>query len=250
MRKIGFIGYDSIDIVLYTARLLKAATDSKVVVVDKTLMQSVIGTVDLPSDCEGTGFYHENIIISDSYVTSEADDSTIVLYYFEYNFNCSELAECEDVFLVTDLISTNARNLNMVDIKDKPENPGVDIESDESDSNSKKSKKKGFGKSKKYADDFVEGEVRVHLIIRNVIDLKYGEKYISTLINKNIREDRVHYLPMSELEYKNRCYVCMDYTKSLAHLTDDMKTVLISILSQLTEKEYLRKDALLLINNA
>lgn len=209
--KIGFIGYESADIILYIARML-SYVGKKVAVIDRTDNQTVVKTIPLPEELSGTGGYYKNILItSDTACEASEEALDVVLYSFGYHLQDAEIKECKMVVYVTDMIAYNAQLLKDVELPK---------------------------------------EVDTFLIVRNAIPLKYDEKYLANIIGRKFKKDNIFRIPYEEADYKSRCYLYVDKKHKLTSLSGQMQVTIFELLKNITKEQYGRKERAVLFKRA
>ena len=208
MKKIGFVGYDSTDIVLYLARL-RSQDGGKVAVVDMTEEREFISMLRLTTETPEKDTYKNIHIVIKEHV-SDVMDADYVFFYYGRRVNGSKKNELTDFVMVTDMIPTNARSLRDIEVPDK-----------------------------------VTNEI---LLIRNIISAKFTTKVLVKLSEHSVAEEYVCLLPYDESDYRARCYMCIDTRASLNKLSDGMQDALYRLYELLFEpvgrkkyKEMMRK---------
>lgn len=93
---IGFVGYESEDIVLYIAKILYAF-EKRVAIVDRTEQEMLLELLEVGAEREGE---YEGIWITSQGVEKERYD--IVFLLFGYRLMHPKLYECESLVMVTD----------------------------------------------------------------------------------------------------------------------------------------------------
>lgn len=110
MRKIGFVGYESEDIILYLAACLQKA-GKKVAIEDKTEAGLLLRMLDSGKVPGETGWYC-GIRVTGSLSGKEVYDYVFLL--FGYRVQHPKLYECEYLIFVTDEMPAHARLLHEV----------------------------------------------------------------------------------------------------------------------------------------
>ena len=115
MRKIGFLGFDCTDVILYLAELL-SAFGKQVSIIDCGNGSTVCGDFDLPvNNGMAEGYRNDVYICRGLEVPHETE---YALYYFGSAMTHSKLCDCSDVVFVTDMVLTNAKKLSSAKITD------------------------------------------------------------------------------------------------------------------------------------
>lgn len=210
--KIGFIGYESTDIIIYIARLLSYA-GKEVYVVDQTKKQLLLRAIPLPEELANTAGYYKNILVvnGESCDVKETDGPDIVLYNFGYRLKDEKIKECDMVVYVTDMMTCNAQLLKDVEISDTAE---------------------------------------AYLIVRNAIPLKYDERYLANTIGRKFEKDNIFIIQYEESDYKSRCYLYMDKNHKLTSLSGSMRVAVFEIFKSVTKEQYGRKEQAVLFKRA
>ena len=115
MRKIGFVGFDCVDILFYLADLL-SVLGKQVSIIDCGNGSTVCGGVGLQVR-NGTAEGYRN----DVYICRGMDvslETEYALYYFGSAVTHPKLLDCSDVVFVTDMVLTNAKKLSFAKISD------------------------------------------------------------------------------------------------------------------------------------
>lgn len=105
---IGFIGYESEDIVLYLAKILYAF-EKRVAIVDRTEQEMLLELLEVGVEREGE---YEGIWVTSQGVEKERYD--IVFLLFGYRFMHPKLYECEFLIMVTDGVPAHASLLRKI----------------------------------------------------------------------------------------------------------------------------------------
>jgi len=211
MKRIGFIGWESADIALYLARLLRM-NEEGVAVVDHTRKLSLMRNAGIPEELTKTsGMYQEIEIYSAESKMKLPKDVGVVIDYFGYYTTLPQIKECDILIFVTDMVLYNAQLLK-------------DVEAGE--------------------------EAEKFLIIRDHISLKYTEKYLRVETGQNILEENTFIIPFNEGDYKSRCYLCVDKKHKLSMLSEPMRKVLLYLYSNVSKKEINRKEIRNLLSKA
>ena len=211
MKRIGFVGFDSEDIALYLARLLQTDEDN-VVVVDHTRKLSLMRNAGIPHQLTGkSGMYRGNIEIFASATACKFRKDAVIIDYFGCYTELPEIKDCDIVIFTTDMIVYNAQLLKDVHVKD--------------------------GAAK-------------FLILRNAIRLKYDESYLIVETGQEFSRDQVFVIPYDEVDYRSKCYLCIDKMHSLGGLSEPMRKTLLYLYSYVEEKELKRKETALLLKQA
>lgn len=211
--EIGFIGYESEDIVIYIARLLTAA-GKKVVVIDYTEQMTLLRMTSLPDALLGKTGYYKDILIANDDTVSEKDKSEqdIVIHNFGYRLNHENLKSCTHVVYSTNMAVYNAQLLKEVELEE-------------------------------------EG-VSTYLMIKNYASFKYDEKYLSGVIGRKFSVDHTMLIPYDDMDYKSSCYMCVDKKHRLSKLSNPMTTALLQLFTSISDKEYKRKELATLLKRA
>lgn len=208
MKKIGFVGYDSPDIVLYLARL-RAQDGSKVTVVDMSEDKAFISMIHLATEVPEKDMYKDIHIVTKNLV-SEVLDADCVFFYFGYEADELKRSGLTDLVMVTDMVPANARRLRGIEV---PEiiNNGV-------------------------------------FLVRNAVATKFSATVLVKLSEHLIDDEYVCLLPYEEIDYRARCYLCIDTRAPLSKLSDGMQETLYRLYELLFEpvgrkkfKEIMRK---------
>lgn len=205
VRQLGFVGVDSTDMVLYLARLL-SCNEKKVAVIDYTKRHQLIQTANVPDVLFGTGSYYKEVLV----VAEEAltDDREIkkceyIFHYFEERLSHPQIANCTEVFFVTDMVLSNATMFKGVTCSEV---------------------------TKKYS------------VVRNAIDVKYKIKFLVDAMEQGFDAKETIVIPYNENDYRSRCYLCIDtkHKLKLKELSETMQQVLINLFrewEQLDDKQ-------------
>ncbi len=105
---IGFVGYESEDIVLYLAKLL-CSFEKEVAIVDRTEQEMLLELLEMKTEQEGE---YKGIWITSQGVEKEKYD--IVFLVFGYRLMHPKLYECEKLVMVTDGVPAHASLLRKV----------------------------------------------------------------------------------------------------------------------------------------
>ncbi len=105
---IGFVGYESEDIVLYLAKILYAF-EKRVAIVDRTEQEMLLELLEVGVEREGE---YEGIWITSQGVEKERYD--IVFLLFGYRLMHPKLYECEALIMVTDGVPAHASLLRKI----------------------------------------------------------------------------------------------------------------------------------------
>lgn len=105
---IGFVGYESEDIVLYLAKFL-CAFKKKVAIVDRTEQEMLLELLEMKTEQEGE---YKGIWITSQGIEKEQYD--IVFFVFGYRLMHPKLYECEKLVMVTDGVPAHASLLRKV----------------------------------------------------------------------------------------------------------------------------------------
>lgn len=105
---IGFVGYESEDIVLYIAKILYAF-EKRVAIVDRTEQEMILELLEVGEEREGE---YEGIWITSQGVEKERYD--IVFFLFGYRLMHPKLYECENLVMVTDGVPAHASLLRKI----------------------------------------------------------------------------------------------------------------------------------------
>ena len=211
MKRIGFIGMDSTDIVVYLARMINA-TGKKVSIVDCSIHKSLMRTVALPEELvKGNGYYKEILILSgetDNHVDLKAQD--MVFYYFESNINHAHIVQCTDFVFVSDMVLSHAQL---------------------------------------FKELFV-GDIPKVMLIHNAVSVKYSEKYLITQTGQEFQKEDILVIPYEERDFRSKCYLCIDKMHKLTKLSSDMKSVILNLFLRYMETEYTGKELVRLLKQA
>lgn len=211
MKRIGFIGWESADIALYLARMLRLS-EKKIIVVDHTRKLSLMRNAGIPEELTGTsGMYREIEIFTTKSLQRIPDKTELIIDYFGYYTEHPQIKQCDVLIFVTDMVMYNAQLLQGVEGKEGAEK---------------------------------------YLIIRDYIPLKYKEKYLLSETKQEISEENVFILPYDEGDYKSKCYLCIDKKHKLTGLSEPMRRVLLELYSKIEEKEISRKEKASVLKNA
>lgn len=115
MRKIGFVGFDCTDILLYLAELL-SAYGKQVTIIDCGNGSTVCGSLGLQIG-KGTaqGYRNDVYICRGLEVPQETE---YALYYFGSAVTHLKLRECSEVVFVTDMVLTNAKKMSFAKVSE------------------------------------------------------------------------------------------------------------------------------------
>ena len=105
---IGFVGYESEDIVLYIAKILYTL-EQKVAIVDRTEQEMLLEFLEVGAEREGE---YEGIWITSQGVEKERYD--VVFFLFGYRLIHPKLYECESLVMVTDGVPAHASLLRKI----------------------------------------------------------------------------------------------------------------------------------------
>ncbi len=105
---IGFVGYESEDIVLYLAKILYAF-EKRVAIVDRTEQEMLLELLEVGVEREGE---YEGIWVTSQGVEKERYD--IVFLVFGYRLMHPKLYECETLIMVTDGVPAHASLLRKI----------------------------------------------------------------------------------------------------------------------------------------
>lgn len=202
VKQLGFVGVDSTDMVLYLARLL-SCNEKKVAVIDYTKRHQLIQTANVPDVLFGTGsYYKEILIVAAEALTDEREVKSCeyIFHYFGAAVSHPQIANCTELFFVTDMIPTNASLLKEVKCSEV---------------------------TKKYC------------IIRNMIDAKYRGKYLVSLMEQGFAPKDAIELPYAEQDYRCRCYLCIDtkHKLKIKELSAGMQQVLLYLFKELEQAD-------------
>lgn len=210
--EIGFVGTESVDIILYVARLYTAA-GSRVAVIDCTNKKALLRATSLPNTLlQSTGFYR-NILMLNGAVdySKDKENQDVLLYNFGYDVSNELVAKCPNLVYVTDMMVYNSEILR--DVEDKE-------------------------------------DARRFLVVRNYVTLKYDEKYLAGLIEKPFNTEEIMVIPYDESDYKTKCYLCVDKKHKLSSLSKNMIDVVMEIYLATSRKEVTRKEKAALLKRA
>ena len=211
MKKIGVIGTDSTDIVVYLARMINA-TGKKVGIVDCSVHKSLMRTVALPEELvKGNGYYKEILILSGE-ADNEADLNAqdIVLYYFESNISHAHIAQCTELVFVSDMVLSHAQLLK----------------------------------------ELFVGDVPKVMLIHNAVSVKYSENYLITQTGQEFQKEDIFVIPYEERDVRSKCYLCVDKMHKLTKLSSGMKSVILNLFLRYMETEYTGKELTQLLKQA
>ena len=105
---IGFVGYESEDIVLYLAKILYAF-EKRIAIVDRTEQEMLLELLEVGVEREGE---YEGIWVTSQSVEKEKYD--IVFLVFGYRLMHPKLYECETLIMVTDGVPAHASLLRKI----------------------------------------------------------------------------------------------------------------------------------------
>lgn len=177
MIKVGFLGFDSTDIVVYLARILLAC-EKKVAVVDSTKRSVLLQMTQLPSAMEKGGYYHDVLFIPESMSEGElrSEEYDYVLHYFGDDMENPKTKDCDEVFLVTDMVPCNAEFLKSASLQ--------------------------------------EG-VQKRFLVRNAISTKFADRYLAELTCLEIEKQNIYNIAYDEEDYRSKCYLCTETRKNI-----------------------------------
>lgn len=189
VRKIGFFGYEYTDIAWYLARMY-AYAGKQVVVVDMTDSKKVMTSLCMLKREELPEEMIEKgirLVKGESFKEDDSTDVECIIYCFGYDRSGVCTNDMTDIVLVTDVMQSNAEQLSLLD---------------------------------------VTGHENVWVIVRDMIYLKYGVETLVNLIGVKYDGNKVFELPYEEVDYRSRCYMCIDKNSKLAKLSPSMRDVL------------------------
>lgn len=178
---IGFVGYESEDIVLYLAKILYAF-EKRVAIVDRTEQEMLLELLEVGVEREGE---YEGIWVTSQGVEKERYD--IVFLLFGYRLMHPKLYECEALIMVTDGVPAHASLLRKIG----------------------------------------QWERVTCLIIRNLVEMKYGEQYLKILTGQT--ELTCFMIPYEEQDIRIRYCIGSDTEICIKKLSKEMKQTLIQL---------------------
>ena len=178
---IGFVGYESEDIVLYLAKILYAF-EKRVAIVDRTEQEMLLELLEVGVEREGE---YEGIWVTSQGVEKEKYD--IVFLLFGYRFMHPKLYECEFLIMVTDGVPAHASLLRKIG----------------------------------------QWERVTCLIIRNLVEMKYGEQYLKILTGQT--ELTCFMIPYEEQDIRIKYCIGSDTEICIKKLSKGMKQTLIQL---------------------
>lgn len=194
---IGFVGYESEDIVLYLAKILYAF-EKRVAIVDRTEQEMLLELLEVGVEREGE---YEGIWVTSQGVEKERYD--IVFLLFGYRLMHPKLYECEALIMVTDGVPAHASLLRKIG----------------------------------------QWERVTCLIIRNLVEMKYGEQYLKILTGQT--ELTCFMIPYEEQDIRIRYCIGSDTEICIKKLSKEMKQTLVQLVlwlfSDYSEKGLKRK---------
>lgn len=194
---IGFVGYESEDIVLYLAKVLYAF-EKRVAIVDRTEQEMLLELLEVGVEREGE---YEGIWVTSQGVEKEKYD--IVFLLFGYRFMHPKLYECEFLIMVTDGVPAHASLLRKIG----------------------------------------QWERVTCLIIRNLVEMKYGEQYLRILTGQT--ELTCFMIPYEEQDIRIKYCLGSDTEICIKKLSKEMKQTLIQLVlwlfSDYSENELKKK---------
>ena len=209
----GFLGCDSIDLVLYLARILYA--DGKTVqLLDYTEQLLLLRAAMILEE----SLYEENeyrnipILAGFREEIERMSNAEYVFCYFGDRLLQRQFIQCREWIFVTDMLPHHADLFRAV-----PDNAAVK-----------------------------------RCIIRNVLPLKYDERYLMERMQQTISKEQIYLLPYDEKDYKSSCYLEMDCSHKMVGLSYEMKQLLADLAVQITEKKeiYTRREFAALLKRA
>ena len=203
VKRIGFLGMDSTDIVVYLARMINA-TGKKIGIVDYSVNKNLMRTVALPEELvKGDGYYKEILMLSgEKENDTDLNAQDIVIYYFESNINHAHIAQCTDIVFVSDLVLSHAQLFKQLSLGDVPK----------------------------------------IMLIHNAVSVKYSEKYLLTQTGQEFEKEDIFIIPYEECDFRSKCYLCIDKTHKLTKLSSGMKSVILNLFLRYIETEYTGKE--------
>ena len=177
------------------------AAGKKVHIVDCTKKSSVLLTAGMEEFAERQEGVYHGVYLSAEDAVG-TDTFDYEIYYFGYNTGHPAIGRCELLYFVTDMIPYNAQLLSQVASAD--------------------------GTVKK-------------AILKNAIAVKYKEKFLTDMMEQGIKPEDTFVLMYDEIDYRNRCYLCIDAKSSLKQLSKGMQTLLIHMFI-LCETSYTQKE--------
>ena len=108
---VGFVGYESEDIVIYLAKLL-SAFGKKVAVIDRTEQEMLLEVLDFQEKNSTREGEFSGIWVTDQGV--DCDEYDVVFYLFGYRLIHPKLYECETLIMVTDGVPAHASLLRKI----------------------------------------------------------------------------------------------------------------------------------------
>lgn len=213
MKRVGFLGCDSTDIVLYVARLLQAE-GKKVRLLDYTEQHMLLRVAMIPEEC----LYEENeyrgISVAAGFQEEggHSEETAYVLCYFGNQFLPKQFMQCSAWVLITDMLPYHADLFSVL-----PDSPAEKI-----------------------------------CIIRNAISLKYDEQYLIKRMKQIVSKEQMFLLPYEEKDYKSSCYLGIDYSHKMVGLSYEMKQLLTELIEWLMERteHYTRREFAALLKRA
>ena len=225
MRRIGFIGSDNIDIVLYLARM-GTYEKNTVAILDMTKDKDVLSTLycgvcELPESN-----YYKNIYITSNESEKELEEVEYLFIYFGYNTEGYDFDKLDNIIISTEVIPTSAARLSKIRL---PEEKGIcsnesadleDVGENTKESDQESTNEKDNNENRNSIDK------RTVAIVRNAIGVKYKAKTLLEYSGRKYSKSQIFVLPYNELDYKNKCYLCIDNTVKLRKLSAEMKSLL------------------------
>jgi len=210
--KIGFAGEESVDIVLYVARMF-AAMGKKVAIIDATSTMTVSRAIALPKSLsEESGFYKDVLVLNDALDNrKDIKNQDILFYYFEKNVTHEEISQCRYLIYTTDMAIFHAEYLKQVQgIKDRSE----------------------------------------YLIVKNYVPLKYDVQFIASQTDKEFMEENILPIYYDEKDVRSLCMLFTDKKHRLTMLSRQMREIVLYLVTKISEEKISRKELLQLFKRA
>lgn len=189
VKKIGFFGYEYSDLVWYIARMY-AYTGGQVVIADmtkKNMVMASLCTWRSNEQQEVTVIKGIRVIPRESFKEENFDGIDCIIFCFSYDWSERCAEDMTDIVFVTDMKQSNAEVLSSLNISENE---------------------------------------RVRVIVRDVIYTKYSIKTLVELTGTGYDEEKVFELPYNEVDYRSRCYMCIDRNSRLEKLSSSMRDLL------------------------
>lgn len=193
VKRIGFVGYECEDIILYMAKILMFL-GNRVMVIDQSKQYSIFGILGVPI-MQGTQEYElPEYYMGDIKITTrkeEPEEADILLIHFGYQTQNAEIELCDELILSTDEVIFHAQLLY------------------------------GVMQTKK----------RTWLLVKNGFEVKYDISYLESAAGRQC--EAYFYLPFDERDARKRCYLGIDRSIRIRELSMGMKQLLAGMLAAL-----------------